>query len=174
MHCFLLFAANWRVHHQNKEEKENKNKTIPREICHIFKRRKDGRLHLLPNNASHEDIMSADAATLRISNQKNGHAGACVHHSANKECPLACPVKALARRVAHIKMHTSNGNAFLCTYYDEVGRGSVTNDQVSFTVNFAANCLKYEERGIPIDRVDTHSLRSGGVCALKLSGHDDV
>ena len=81
----------------------------------FFKRGKDGRLHPLPKNASYEDVMNADAATLRISNQKNGHAGACVHHSANKECPLACSVKTLARRVAHIKRHTSNGNAFLCT-----------------------------------------------------------
>lgn len=159
---------------KTKRKKKTRTRQFRVKDVTFFKRGKDGRLHPIPNNATEQDIMSADAATLRILNQKNGHAGAFVHHSANKECPLACPVKALARRVAHIKRHTANGNAFLCTYYDEAGRGLVTNDQVSFTVKCAANCLKYEERGIPIDRVDTHSLRSGGVCALKLSGHDDV
>ena len=27
---------------------------------------------------------------------------------------------------------------------------------------------------MPIERMDTHSLRSGGACALKLAGHDEV
>ena len=93
----------------------------------FFKCGMEGWMNPLPRNAPEQDIMNADAATLRILNQKNGHAGACVHHSTNKECPMACPVKALARRVAHIRRHTSNGNAFLCTYFNEAGRGSVTN-----------------------------------------------
>ena len=33
--------------------------------------------------------------------------------------------------------------------------------------------LKYEERGIPINRVDTHLLRSGGACALSIAGYLD-
>ena len=51
--------------------------------------------------------------------------------------------------------------------------GSVTNSQIRFTVKCVAKSLNYDKRGIPIDRVDTHSLRSGGACALKLAGHDD-
>ena len=39
---------------------------------------------------------------------------------------------------------------------------------------FSAQMLGYESRGIPIDRIDTHSLRSGGACALKLAGFDEV
>ena len=33
--------------------------------------------------------------------------------------------------------------------------------------------LKYEDRGIPLDRIDTHLLQSGGACALALSGYGD-
>ena len=33
--------------------------------------------------------------------------------------------------------------------------------------------LKYEEIEILINRVDTHSLRSGGTCALSISGYLD-
>ncbi|MCP4748917.1 MAG: hypothetical protein GY874_22710 [Desulfobacteraceae bacterium] len=43
-----------------------------------------------------------------------------------------------------------------------------------FIVKLAAIALKYPERGIPIKRIDTHSLRAGGACALKLSGHDKI
>ena len=53
-----------------------------------------------------------------------------------------------------------------------MGRGTVTDDNMRFAVKYAAAALKYHERGIPIDRMDTHSLRSGGACALKLSGYD--
>ena len=52
--------------------------------------------------------------------------------------------------------------------------GSVTDNQIRFAVKFAAKALQYEKRGIPIDRIDTHSLRSGGACALRLAGYDEV
>ena len=39
----------------------------------------------------------------------------------------------------------------------------------------AATVLEYSTaKGIPIDRIDTHSLRSGGVNALSLSGYSDT
>jgi hypothetical protein len=38
----------------------------------------------------------------------------------------------------------------------------------------AAEVLQYPEfKGIPIERIDTHSLRSGGANALALSGYSD-
>ena len=54
--------------------------------------------------------------------------------------------------------------------------GSVTDNQIRFAVKFAAKALYYdnEERDMPIDRIDTHSLRSGGTCTLKLAGYDVV
>ena len=36
-------------------------------------------------------------------------------------------------------------------------------------MKFAAKTLQCEERGMPIDRIDAHSLRSGGAGALKLA-----
>ena len=52
--------------------------------------------------------------------------------------------------------------------------GSVTDNQIRLSVKFAAKALQYEKRGIPINRIDTHSLRSGVACALKLAGYDEV
>ena len=140
----------------------------------FFKKDASGELVALPRNASEEDVMSADAATMRISNQKNGHAGACVHHEAIKGAADGCPVRALGRRVLHIQKNTTNRNAFLCSYWDVVGRGDVTDSNIRYAVKFAATALKYPERGIPIDRIDTHSLRSGGACALSVAGYKEM
>ena len=63
----------------------------------------------------------------------------------------------------------------MCDYWDELGEGHVTDVDVRKALKFGAMALKYPERwAIPIERIDTHSLRSGGACALKLSGHSDV
>ena len=72
----------------------------------------------------------------------------------------------------HIRAHTRNGNAYLCTFFDKVGQGFITNDDISYGVKFAATALKYPSaRGIPIDRIDTHSLQAGGACAMALQGY---
>ena len=97
-----------------------------------------------------------------------------MHHERIEGGPFACPVRALGRRYVHIRVHDRRRRSMLCAFWDEVGKGHITDTQVRFTVKMAAKALKYPERGIPLNRVDTHSLRSGGACALKLSGRDDV
>ena len=82
-----------------------------------------------------------------------------------------CPVRALGRRIVHIWKQLKLGKAFLCLYWYEVGRASVTDSAIRLAVKYAAGCLDYPGRGIPLIRVDTHLLRSGGACALSLSGH---
>ena len=159
---------------KTKRKKKTRTRQFRVKDVTFFKYDRAGKLQPLPNNATDEEIMSADAVTLRISNQKNGHAGACIHHTAIAGNMWACPVRALGRRITHIRQHTANKNAFICTYFDEAGMGSVTDTQIRFTVKFAAKSLHYDERGIPNNRVDTHSLRAGGACALKLAGHDEV
>lgn len=157
-------------------KKRRRKRTIQFRLMDVtfFKRTETGMI-ALPATASDEEILAADAATLRISNQKNGHAGACVHHHAIGGDTFACPVRAVGRRVAHIRTHCKSGEAMLCDYWDDLGEGHVTDVEMRKALKFGAGMLKYpEKRGIPIERVDTHSLRSGGACALKLSGHSDV
>ena len=40
-------------------------------------------------------------------------------------------------------------------------------------MKFVAAKLGYPSRNIPLDRIDTHSNRAGGACAMKLAGFDD-
>ena len=84
-----------------------------------------------------------------------------------------CPVKALARRVIHIQTNSRNGKTLLNAYWNNVGRENITNNNISFAMKYSAAALNYPARGIPLNRIDPHSKRSGGACALKLAGYDD-
>ena len=168
---FLLRVGEYTT--KARRKKRTRTKQFRDKDVTLFKRNNLGMLRALPRNASDEDIMTADAATLRISNQKSGVKGACVHHEAIPGAGLACPVRAIGRRIVHIRQHSKSGNAFLCAYWDKVGLGNVTDNNIRFAIKFAARMLDYEARGIPLDRVDTHSLHSGGACALALAGYKD-
>ena len=85
----------------------------------FFKLRKTcGFLSSLPLNSRKQELLSALVAILRIAKQKNLFKGACVHHGALEGQIFSCPVKALARRVAHIRVHISDGTTPLCAYWD--------------------------------------------------------
>ena len=50
----------------------------------------------------------------------------------------------------------------------------MTDEDVRMNIKLAATALNYlEEKGIAIDRINTHSLRSGGANALSLAGYSD-
>jgi hypothetical protein len=65
---------------------------------------------------------------------------------------------------------------FLLAYYDDKSqRGDITNEDVSKALKAAATVLEYPTaKGITIDCIDTHLLRSGGANALSLSGYSDT
>ena len=90
--------------------------------------------------------------------------GGCVHYVALEGQIVACPLKALARRVTHIRVHTSYGTKLLRAYWESVGRGNVTDRDMSFHMKLAAEKLGYPSRNILLDRIDTHSNRAGGAC----------
>ena len=53
-------------------------------------------------------------------------------------------------------------------------RKDLNDDNMSAALKFATTALNYPYlKGIPIDRVDTHSLRSGGANTLSLAGYSD-
>ena len=65
--------------------------------------------------------------------------------------------------------------SFLSTFYHEGTKCDVTGEDISKGLKMAATLLEYPEtRGIPIELIDTHSLRCGGANALALSGFSDT
>jgi hypothetical protein len=74
-------------------------------------------------------------------------------------------------------MHTHNavGTDYLLAYFADGVRRDVNAEDISKHLKLAAGLLNYPtSKGIPIDRVDTHSLRGGGANALAFSGYSDT
>ncbi len=86
----------------------------------------------------------------------------CVYHESNGD-RWHCPVRALSRHYLHLRTMGANAKTFLSAYFDEENtRQDITNEDVSRALKMAAAVLDYPTaRGIPVDRIDTHLLRSG-------------
>ena len=119
--------------------------------------------------------MRAKNATLKLDNQKNGWKGVCVNHEHNGDA-IYCAVRALGRRYLHLRKHMPlDDSVLLSAYFVNGKRCDVTDKDIREGVKTAAKALNYlGTRGIPVERVDTHSLRIGGACALALAGYTDT
>jgi hypothetical protein len=139
----------------------------------FFKKDSLGRLKQLSRLAPDEEIMSADAASLRLGNQKNGWKNVAVSHHSNG-LELFDPVRGLGRRYIHIRSHCGDNWDVELSAFFEPGqeRQDLWDRDIRSGLKTAAAVLDYHaNRGIPIERVDTHSLRIGGANALSLAGY---
>jgi hypothetical protein len=135
-----------------KSKRANTKQTVQFKLedVRFFKRDKTNTLVCLPTNAPTSLILTADSATLKLDNQKNGWKGVCIHQEANGE-PFKCPVRAIARRVIHLREHNANGKTFLSTFFQTNARYDVCGEDVSKGLKMAATILQYPAtRGIPI------------------------
>ncbi len=140
----------------------------------FFKKNKAGQLWCLPWNAPAHLIATADGATLKLDNQKNGWKGVCIYQEVNGEAYL-CPVRALGRRFLHIRNHGGFAWTFLSSYWTQDTQADVTAELISRALKSAATVLQYlTNKGIPIERINTHSLQSGGANALALAKYSDT
>ncbi len=140
----------------------------------FFKKDKCGCIMCLSCNAPHADILPADGATLKLDNQKNGHKGVCVYQQ-NTGDPIHCPVHALGQRYQLLRENKATNKMFICAYWMEGQAYNVTDDNISKALRRAATTLQYPlYQGIPIEQIDTYSLRIGGACALALSGFSEM
>jgi hypothetical protein len=100
-----------------------------------------GKLKQLPRNASDEEIMNAQCATLRLDNQKNGWQNVCVNQHHNGD-DIFCGVRGLGRRYIHIRKHMRNNwNTNLSAVWDEKGK------RMDVTDKCIRNGLKPQARG---------------------------
>ena len=129
---------------------------------------------ILPRTAPLDILLQADSATLRITNQKNGRMGTCIHHHCSHKS--TSPVKALARIVHRIFTMGGSDDTLLCAYVDPSTHGwsNVTSQDIIQAVRASVKDLNLHEQGIDPDLVAAHSLRAGGAMALKLHGYDDT
>jgi hypothetical protein len=170
---YLLWVGEYTV----KGLRNNTKQTVQfkYEDVSFFKKNSRGKLRCLPRNAAADLILTADGATLKLDNQKSRWKGVCVYQEANGK-RWHCPVRALARHYLHLRDMGANSKTLLLAYYDDKGhRRDITNKDVSKALKVAATVLDYPTaKGIPIDRINTHSQQSGGANALSLAGYSDT
>jgi hypothetical protein len=99
----------------------------------------------------------------------------CIYHETNGD-NMHCPVHALGRRYLHLCHNGAMAKTFLSAYFPTADqRADITNEDITMALKTAATALNYPTaKGIPIDRINTHSLRSGGANALSLAGFSDT
>ena len=94
-----LIAFYYLLHIKEYTVKGTRNKTkqtvqFKYEDTTFFKKNSSGQLRCLPRDAPAHIIATADGATMKLDNQKNGWKGIYVYQKANSDDYL-CPVKAL-------------------------------------------------------------------------------
>ena len=115
-------------------------------------------------------LLTATSCTINLENQKNGEKCSSLHHTSSG-VPGFDPVLSLARLVHEI--HDLPASTPLGTYQQDSGRLSrVTAGEVGAAIKLAAVADNLPSVGFSIDRIGTHSLRSGGAVNLKLCGYD--
>ena len=165
----LAFFFLLRVGEYTKSTDKNRKKRT------VALRRKDVKLwrngRLLHHSLPLTQLLLADAVTICLENQKNGFKGAILHHTASGRA--LCPVRSavlLIHPIAHLPDYTGLG-----TYYDTQGHlCRVKANEVRATVLAGAEGDQLESRGYDLDRIGSHSLRSGGATHLKLCGYDET
>eukprot|EP00957_Ditylum_brightwellii_P161913 12327184-Ditylum_brightwellii.AAC.1 len=109
----------------------------------------------------------SDAATLKISNQKNGRIGQTIHYK-SFEFP-DYPMKALSQHVHSILWQGSNGASLLSEVPSNGTIYHVTPaDMIALLCQVVCN-LKLNESAINPDLTRAHSLFTGGDMAFKLN-----
>jgi hypothetical protein len=140
----------------------------------FFWKDKQGNLCCLPRDAPADLIEIADGATMKSDNQKNGWKGVCVYQEANSD-PVNCPVQALGCQYIHLQKHGGSKKTIISAYYLGGKRFDVTSDHISAVLKLAACSLEYPLiKGILVEHINTHSLRSGEANALALAGYSDT
>ena len=71
-------------------------------------------------------------------------------------------VRVLRRRLVSIRNKVRNKKTYFSEYWVDGNKEYLNAENISVALKFATTALNYPYlKGIPIDRVETHSLRSG-------------
>ena len=125
---------------------------------------------LLSHTLSLDELLTADAVTINLENQKNGVKGAVVHHTTSGDSTFD-PVRSMARLVWAIQ--TLPESTPIGTYSENgTTWKSIQSKDIIEALRHAAAADNLVAAGYELCRIGSHSLRSGGAVNLKLNGYD--
>eukprot|EP00978_Attheya_sp_CCMP212_P020134 scaffold57235_cov58-Attheya_sp.AAC.8 len=131
-----------------------------------------GQITLDSNTAPDQHLLSATHVTLEFTDQKNcvkggeivaGHVGS----------DRACVVRAVVRRIIHLREAAAPRNYPLCAYYAGGTWYTVTNNQVTQAICLATIIVGPQVGFLPSD-VSAHSLCLSGAMAMLCAGIDSL
>ena len=138
--------------------------TLPFRLCDVVF--SIGSRRLPATSAPLADLEHATFVLLNFSQQKNGVRGEGVGHGRSGH-PFACPVRALLRRVLHLRHFHAPPDTPLYTVYtnQHLAPSSVTAARITSMLRLSATALS-AQLGLPCSRLSARSLRAGGAMAL--------
>ena len=130
---------------------------------------------VLLRKSNTKSILTAEEATMYLTNQKNGKKNGLIHHEATDiDGKGLCPVRELALRVYHMLENGGNETSLLWEYWSDGKWWHVTPTDMGEAIKTSIVDLGLPSQGITLNDVGTHSLRAGGAMALKLNGICDT
>ena len=106
-----------------------------------------------------------DSATLKITNQKNGHMGEIIHQEAT--CTDLCPIQALAHIVSHILMNGRTEDSLVCDIKNNKDCWeAIMSKDIVYMVRIAAKALNLQKQTVDPNLLGSHSLCTRGAMAL--------
>jgi hypothetical protein len=163
---FLLRVGEYTGH-----RRKEKRRTKQFRACDIIFY--DGSDNIIPNTSPLTQLYCATTAVMRITNQKNGTRGSRISHSPSGT--VACPVRALARRVHYIMSHSEcTEKDIISTYISPITKEArpLQSGDINKLIKNAVVLLGLDKKGFPPESVSSHSLRAGGAMAMHLNGID--
>jgi hypothetical protein len=126
---------------------------------------------IIPNDAPLDILKMADAVTICLENQKNGHKNATLHHTCSGDATLN-PVQAAAYLLNELRgLPPSTPIGSFMDLNNNLQQ--VTSAEIRSAVQLGAHYDNLVAQGYTLSRIGTHSIRSGGAMHLKLAGYDN-
>lgn len=131
-----------------------------------------GHQRLNTMTATHSQLLQATFVSLTFTTQKNGVRGEVIGLACSGELFL-CPVKALARRVFHLRQHNAAPTTPLCAYFSQEQQqmSYVCPSDISHTLRINVEALGPALGFLPSD-VSARCLRAAGANALLCANVD--
>ena len=112
-----------------------------------------------------DTIPFATFATLQFTRQKNGVENEVVGHARSGHSTI-CPVLALTRRAAHLRLHNATPNTPLCTVYQANTAPILISSSILTTHLRRAATVLFPTLGLASSDISARALRAGGAMAL--------
>ena len=123
-----------------------------------------GTRKLEPFKCTYDKLREATSSSITFETQKNRQKGEIIAHGISGHA-VACPTKALARRIIHVRSIGGSPNTPLCSIARHANGWVVVTSSLLTNLLRSATVLEPDSGVIP-EKVQTRSLRAGGAMAL--------